>query len=161
MQKEHIMQEKRILIITKDKRKFLTYEKNLPSIIEFAQTFDAEVKLVSVDKKTKSFELKNLTIALCDSNYNEKFEYKIIKDIFPKKNNKNKKEKISKNLQEFMKNKLLKGNTLSLSQLKEKYKKYDIADGSISSYMTKVKKEFLNQGLKIEKISAGNYRLIR
>jgi len=154
------MQEKRILITTKDKKNFLTYEKNLPSIIEFAQTFDAEIKLVKVEEKTKTFDLKNLTVALCDSNYNEKFEYKIIKDIFPKKN-KNNKNNISKNLKEFIKNKLLKGNTLSLNKLKDKYRKHNIADSYISNYMTKVKKELLNQGLKIEKISAGNYRLIK
>lgn len=77
------MKEKCLLIKTKDNRKFLTHEKNLQSLIEYAKTFKSEIELVEIEKGTKVLELKGLTVALCDPNYQGDPSYQKIRDIYP------------------------------------------------------------------------------
>jgi hypothetical protein len=85
------MSIKSLLIKTQTNKKFLTYEKNLPSLIEFAKTFHAEIYLVEHEDDQIVLELKGLIGAICDSEHQDKYKYKKINKIFPqsKRNRKN------------------------------------------------------------------------
>ena len=154
------MTEKRILVKTKDNRRFITFEKNLPSLIEFAKTFNAEIELVRVSKGTKTLETKMLTAAICDPNYEMKPEYKTIRKIFPKS------KKIRKSIvadasgiKTFIQKRFLSGKELSLKDLKEKYKKQKLTDACLCNHMTNVRKTMIKDGYKFRKVGAGKYRL--
>lgn len=152
------MNERRILIKTKDNRKFLTFEKNLPSLIEFAKTFGAEVELVKVNKGTKTLETKALTSAICNPTYDQNIEYKSIRKIFPKSKNQRKSIISSAvSIRNFIHKKFLSGKTVSLKEIKDKYKDQKLTDACLCNHMTNVRKSLTKDGYKFRKIGAGKY----
>lgn len=156
------MKEKRILVTTKDNRKFLTYEKNLVSLIEFAKTFKANIDLVKVDKGTKSLELKKLTSAICNPKENECPEYSLIKSIYPEfKKDRKKILSKSKNIKDFIEKRFLSGKNVCLKDIKTKYQKENLTDSCLCSHMSSVRKKLTQEGHEFEKISAGNYKIIK
>lgn len=152
------MTERRILVKTKDNRKFLTFEKNLPSLIEFAKTFGAEVELVKVEKGTKALETKALTSAICNPTYDESPQYKSIRKIFPK-SKKQRKSIISDavSIRSFIQKRFLSGKTVSLKELKDKYKNQKLTDACLCNHMANVRKTLSKEGHKFRKIGAGKY----
>jgi hypothetical protein len=148
--------KQRCLLIKTNNIKFLTHEKNLNSIIEYAKTFKSKIELVEVKKGTKILDLKNFSIAICDPNYEFNDEYKKIKDIYPSKRIESTK---SKNIRDFIKNNFLSGKKVSIKNIKEKYKKEKINDSSIYNHISYVKKQLASEGYKLEKISTGTYFL--
>jgi hypothetical protein len=154
--------EKRILVKTKDNRKFITYEKNLPSLIEFAKTFSAEINMVEVKAETKGLDLKALTAAICNPKYNSDPEYNQIKRIFP--NSKKQRKLIlteAKVIRQFIKKKFLSGKDVSLKDLKEKYKNQKLTDACLCNHMATVRKELAKEGYKFRKTGAGKYCLTK
>lgn len=70
-----------LMIKLRDKRKFLTSQKNLKNLLEFAKTFHAELSIVSVQGK-KPMSLEKLASEICDTNSkNQDFQYKVVKKI--------------------------------------------------------------------------------
>lgn len=157
------MKEKRILVTTKDNRKFLTYEKNLASLVEFAKTFKANIDLVKVNNGTKSFELKKLTSAICNPQKNECPDYEIIKKIYPNIKKNNRKELISKSnkIKDFIEKKFLSGKNVCLKDIKTKYEKDNLTDSCLCSHISNIRKKLIREGYSFEKISAGNYRILK
>ena len=156
------MKEKRLLIKTKDNRKFITYEKNLQSLIEFAKTFNAEIELVEIEKGEKTLELKSLTAAICDLIYDGCAEYKKLKRIFPK--SKKGRESIileAKTIRQFVHEKFLSGEPVSLKDVKNKYKKQKLSDACLCNHITMVRKILIQEGYDFRKISAGTYLLTK
>ena len=64
-------------------RNFLTHEKNLNSLIEFAKTFSAEIYRVEAEDQ-KILELKALANAICDQDYDAKPRHEKLEKIFPR-----------------------------------------------------------------------------
>ena len=158
MEQELTMKQKCLLITTKDNRKFLTHEKNLQSLIEYAKTFKSEISLVEVDKSTKILELKGLTVALCDPNYSGDPEYKQLKSIYP--NNKRGRKSIlteAKSIREFIRKKFLSGKAVSLKEIKDKYEKYELTDACLCNHISSARKQLEKEGYSFEKIAAGKY----
>jgi hypothetical protein len=152
------MSEKHLLIKTKDNRKFLTHEKNLAALVEYAKTFGAEIEMVKVTKSTKILELKALTVALCDPNYKSNHEYTIIETIYPK--NKRDRQSIleeAKLIKTFIRNTLISGKQISLKDLKENFQKYELTDACLCNHLANVRKTMTKEGFTFKKISAGNY----
>ena len=54
----------------------------------------------------------------------------------------------------------LTGNTVSFKALMKKFKKLDLKQPTMSNHLSKVKKELIKKGHKIEKISPGKYKII-
>lgn len=154
------MNENCLLIKTKDRRRFLTYEKHLPSLIEFSKVFGAEIYLVNPAKNEKVMELKALTVALCDSEYNKKPMYKKIDKIFPKvKRNRQAILVEAEKIRKYIRKRLLTGNPLSLKDLKDKYKDNDLTDACLCNHLSVTRKELIREGHKFRKLGAGRYCL--
>ena len=153
------MKEKCLLIVTKDHRKFLTHQENLPSFIEFAKTFGANIYTVQTED-TEILELKDLAQAICDQEYDEKPEFTKIKKIYPKPLQK--RENVLKKagqIRKFIKDRLLNGKDVSLKELKDKYVKRGLSDACLCNHFSTIRKELAREGKQIEKISGGKYRL--
>jgi hypothetical protein len=150
--------EKRLLLKTKDNRKFITYEKNLPSLLEFAKTFGAEIDVVKVENGTKGLELKALTAAICNPKYDNNPEYTPVKKIYP--NSKKQRKSIlseAKTIRQFIKKRFISGKNVSLKDLKEKYKNQKLTDACLCNHMAMVRKELSKEGYTFRKMGAGNY----
>jgi hypothetical protein len=148
------------LLKTKDKRKFLTYKKNLPLLIEFARAFEAEISLIRLknEEKIDVFELENLAPAICNANYIVEPNYEILEKILPQ----NKKPKTNNNhhtIQKFIINRLKKGHTVSLEQLRKKFKNQRIANTTLCNHFSTSRKNLEKEGYSIVKLKAGEYCL--
>jgi Holliday junction resolvase len=154
------MNEKCLLITTKDQRKFLTYEKNLLSLVEFAKTFGAEIYLVVSEKGQKVFELKDLTAALCDQNYNMEPKCEKLKRIYPK-TKRSRKTILTEaaKIRNFIRSRFLAGKPVSLKELKKKYKKHNLTDACLCNHLAMARKALSREGYSFKKIGAGKYCL--
>ena len=147
-----------LLIKTKDNRKFLTYEKHLPSIIEYAKTFNAEI--YKVIAKGKRMELKSLANAICDPQYDEDPECTSVEKLYPRTSKTRKAIlKDASRISKFIQRRLLSGNSLSLKELKQKYKNYNVTDACLCNHMATIRKALTREGHTFEKIGAGGYCL--
>jgi len=148
-----------LLVKTKDKRKFLTHKKNLKMLEEFANTFKAEVYLVRVFEKPEILELEKLAPAICDSTYNSKPSYEVVTRLLPKRS-RSSILKNAENIKRHIRKKLESGRTISLKELKTKYKEsYAVTDACLCNHLSMVRKEFEDQGRSVKKTGAGAYCL--
>lgn len=155
------MSKKCLLIKTKDKRKFLTHQKNLPSLIEFGKTFSAELYQVVADKPVAILELKPLIAAICNPEYDEDPKFKIINKLFPKsKRNRCSVLSFAKKIRSFIQEQLLAGETVSLKSLKVKFQNMKLTDACLCNHISTIRKTLSTQGHSFEKIGAGKYRLV-
>lgn len=154
------MNEKCLLLRTKDKRKFLTYEKNLPSLIEFSKTFGAEIYEVVPEPGEKVLELKPLTVAICNPEYAGAPQYSKIDKIFPKsKRNRSTILNDAGKIRSFIKKRLLEGKPVSLKELKDKYKEWELTDACLCNHLSVMRKELVQNGHSFRKLGAGKYCL--
>jgi len=154
-------QETCLLLRTKDKRCFVTSEKHLDTLTEFAKTFKIEVFLVELKEKTKILGLKTLASAVCDQNQNYDVQHTKLKKLFPA-NKRSRKEILEEaaRIQRFIQKRFTSGKQLSLKELKEKYKNCNLTDACLCQHMAKVRKLLSRKGNNFEKLGAGVYRLI-
>lgn len=141
-----------LMIHTNDRRKFFTHEENFPQLIEFSKTFKAEISLVQVED-VKILRLEELAPALCDANYRQKPQYKLLEVKLPK-NISN-----AAKIRNYVKNKFLNKNPVSLKEIKKKFKKYNLTDSCLCNHIRKVKKELAEEGYKIYKVGPGAYKI--
>jgi hypothetical protein len=154
------MNENYLLIKTKDRRKFLTYEKHLGSLIEFAKTFGAEISIVIPEDGQKVMDLKSLTTALCDSDYHKQPKYRVLSKVYPKsKRSRNHILKSATVIRKYIKSQLLLRNSVSLKQLKAKFKEYDLTDACLCNHLSVIRKMLIKQGHEFHKVGAGKYCL--
>ena len=147
-----------LLIKTKDNRKFLTYEKHLPSLIEFAKTFNAEI--YKVKSLGKLMELKSLANAICDPQYDEKPNHTKIEKLYPKSNKtRDSILKDASKISKFIRRRLLSGKSLSLKELKDKYKNCNVTDACLCNHMATIRQTLVREGHSFSKIGAGKYCL--
>lgn len=74
------MRKKCILIKTKDKRQFFTHSKNCNKIIEFANTFNAEVSIVKAENP-EILDLVPLASAVANAEYSDEKIYEVLERI--------------------------------------------------------------------------------
>lgn len=141
---------KYLLIKLKDKRMFLTEKKYLNQLYEFANTFKAELFLVTTKyKNIKS--LSQLATDICDTNSKqENFEYKEIKKITKCKNN-----KIFDSIIEALKNK----KTIDLNKIKTKFSKQGLDEKNINNQIAKAKLHIKQIGYTLQKITKDKYKI--
>jgi len=148
-----------LLLRTKDKRKFLTEEGNLPSLIEYSKTFLAEIFRVEY-QRGKILELKALALALCKQDYREPMQVRKIEKIYPKP--KKSRQAILTNarkIQTFIRRRLLSGKPLSLKELKDKYSDMEVTDACLCNHLATVRNVLAEEGHQFRKTGAGTYCL--
>lgn len=150
-----------LLISTKgENKKFLTYEKNLSALIEFAKTFSVEIYLAKPESGQKIMELKALTAAICDPLYQAELHCVKLERIFPR-TNKNRKSILAdaNKIRSYITSQFLAGKLVSLKDLKERFKKQKVTDACLCSHLTSVRKSLSQNGHEFRKVSAGTYCL--
>jgi hypothetical protein len=142
-----------ILVKTKDKRRFLTYKKNAPLLIEFSKTFGAEISIVQIQNSEKVLKLEELVPAICDGNYNyPPKKYQMIEKILPK-NGKSRKDMLenSKKIRNYIQRELIKGKEVSLKSVRNKFKDLEITSACLCNHIKKVIKDMNKNGNRIQK----------
>jgi hypothetical protein len=149
-----------LLIQVKGGNSFLTPEKNLTSLIEFAKTFKVEIYLADPAADATILQLKALTAAICDPSYQSSVKCEKLERIFPtsKKNRKNVLIEANK-IKSFITTKLLTGKPVSLKELKKKYHDQKLTDACLCHHLTMVRKSLMAEGCEFEKVAAGTYRI--
>jgi hypothetical protein len=141
---------KKCLMIHMKNLNLFTYEKNLPQLIEFSKLFNAEISTVQTPNETVVLELEELVPALCEKkNYKNK-NCEVIKI------NLKSKKKISTSIQAYITKTLLKGNLLSIKDLKKKFE--EVTDTCLCNHFRKIRKELIEKGYKITKTGV-NYKI--
>jgi len=140
-----------LLVKLKDKRKFLTSKSNLDQLIEFANTFKAELLLVETNcKNIKSLE--ELANDICDTNCKqEDFDYKEIEKIAKKKS-----KKVFEQIIKDLKNK----KTIDISKIKCEFSKQGLEEKEISAQIQKAKIYIKKIGFTLNKIDKNKYKII-
>lgn len=152
-----------LLIETKDHRKFLTHEENLPKLIEFGKTFGAELSVIKTEEVPEILDLRHLAPALCDSDYSVEIpEYQIIK-VMIERNNRPRKRLIKQAsvIRDWIREELLAGRALQLAAIAKRYKKYDLSIQAYANHYSTVRGELVAEGYKVEKIGHGIYKLFK
>ena len=145
------------LLLKIKSRNFLTHEKNLSCLVEFAKTFSAEIYKVEAEGQ-KVLELKALANAICDQDYCVKPKHEKLEKIFPKAARD--RESIlqnAKKIRRFIVNRLSNGKSVSLRELKTKYQDLKLTDACLCTHLTAVRKMLVNDGYNIRKLGAGEY----
>ena len=151
------MKEKSLLIITKDKRQFLTHQKQLQSIIEFAKTFNSEIYLVTTENQ-KILGPKALAEAICNQEYDDKPECVRIKRIYPKiKRDRKLMLSEAANIRMALIDQFFEGQVVSLKDMKDKYKKSGVTDACLCNHLSAVRKQLEREGQIIRKVGGGQY----
>lgn len=136
-----------LMIETNFNRKFFTYEKNLPMLIDFAKTFNAEISIVQLKETTNILELKELAPALCSPDYViPQINYEVIET----KHDPNKRKNAEK-MRKYIKDLFLKSEIVCLKELKEKFN--DFTTSTIYNNLKKV----MNDIKDVKKIARGKY----
>ncbi len=154
------MKEKCLLVKTKDDRNFLTHKDNLQSLVEFAKTFGAEIYMVEPSPNSKILELKPLISALCNSQNKDNPEFDKPERLYPQ--SKRDRQTIledAKLIRQFIHKRLISGQSVSLKELKDKYKEHDLSDACLCNHMAVIRKSLSKEGYNFRKVGAGKYCL--
>jgi len=153
------------MIKTKDNRRFFTYQKNFPQLIEFSKTFGAEISIVKV-KEAEVLNLDELAPAFCDASYQYKPDYDLIeikiaefKKITPEapKTNRIKSLETAAQVRSYVMQEFISGKVVSLHSVLKKFKTLSIS--TICNHIRIVKKQIEKKGYEIKKIGAGKYQV--
>lgn len=143
-----------LMIKLKDKRKFITNKKFAKHLIEFANTFDAELSIVSTNHK-KLLNLEELADLICDTNHaQEDIKYKTVKVLNNKEENNN--NLIFSQIIKTLKQK----KTIDTNKLITKYKKKGIDEKNIYSQINKAKNHIKKIGITLKKLSKSQFTAI-
>jgi hypothetical protein len=145
------------LIELQDKRKFFTHKKNFSQLIEFCNSFKANMSLVNM-KNGNILDLDELAPAFCNPKQKKQIcEYTLIENKIITKDKNNKTS--NKNIKNYIKRKLLSKNSVDIQQLKKKYNRNGIDIKTINNCFYQVKNELKKEGYNLTKISTGNYKI--
>ena len=153
---------KYLLIETKDKKKFLTHEKNFLQLIEFAKTFSAT--LFMVESNDLPIELENIVTSICNSDYKSpEYIYEILETKIENRpiieNNRKNLIKNANQIKSYIEKQFKNRNIVSLEELKKKFKKYNLSDAAFSNHVKNVKNKIENQGFQVKKLGSGKYSI--
>lgn len=150
-----------LLIETKDKRKFFTYEKNFVQLIEFSKAFNAQISTVKLEEGT-ILDLEELAPAICDPTYKKTdVQYKLIETKLTKESRSRQDIlKAAALIKKHVESKFLTRETVSIKDLQKKFKKYEFTDAAMRNHMKKIMLDLQNKGLKFERTAVGTYKAI-
>jgi hypothetical protein len=152
-----------LMIKTKDKRKFFTFEKNYVQLLEFSKMFNAEISIVKA-KDVEVLDLPQLAPAICNANYMQ--PPPSILQIIEVKLPQNKKSrdnilKTAKMIKDYITESFLDNKVISLKDLYKKYAGEGLTLACICNHLSKVRHELEEKGHRVEKLGGGKYLLAR
>lgn len=150
------MSKQYLMIETKDQRKFFTYRRHLPQLIEFSKTFNAEISVVRTDEEP--LDMLSLAENLCSDNYEiHKPSFEIVEIKVGQKRSKKKLTHNAKIIRKFIQRELLAGKPVRLCGLMKRFKRYGLTKPTFCNHFTAIRKELASQGFLIEKTGQGEY----
>ena len=157
-----------LLIQTKDNRKFFTHEKNFNQLIEFANTFGAQISIVHLEHGD-ILDLSPLAVAMSDERYNKPSKFTVLEkkaagQIVATLPIASISEKVPQrqdavSLRAYMKGRLESGEVVDIKMVATHFPNFTTK--SISAYLTKIKRDLAQRGNVVTKLSTGRYRLQR
>ena len=142
-----------LMIKLKDKRRFITNKKFTKHLIEFANTFNAELSIVNTNHKMIN-NIEELANLICDTNHKqEEFKYKTIKVLSKKQTEKN--SIIFSHIIKTLQNK----KEVDTSKLITKFKKKGIDEKNIYSQITKAKNHIKKIGKTLKKLGKTKFKI--
>lgn len=150
-----------LLIQTKDKRKFFTHEKNYVQLIEFSKAFNAEVSIVKLEQGVV-LELEQLAPAICDPSYKKpNAQYEVIETkLATEGRTRTEILKVAGKVKKYVSGEFQKRNSVSLKELKKRFKKHKLTDTALCNHIRRVKQELEKEGFEFEKTGAGTYKVV-
>jgi len=153
------MRQQLCIMIEIDGKAFFTNKKNLNYIIEFANKFKAKINYAKTTADN-ILTLEELAKKYCDQSYLPPAEFKIIqKNVLKNKNTRStitsKAAKIRKQMMDF----ILKNKVVSFKQIQKKFEKENISTSALSNHFTYVRYVLAQNGIKLEKVKNGLYKI--
>jgi len=158
MQGEYNMKQC-LMIKTKDHKNFFTHEKNLPQLIEFSRTFNAEISTVQISSEVEVLELEELAPALCEMK-SQKTDYKILEIKLRPKEDRRKILYRARKIQKHIHDSLIKGKTVSLKGLINKYKNQKLTTACLCNHFKLTRDKMESEGYLFVKTGGGSYKVI-
>lgn len=162
MTDKNIMRDyKCLMITTKDRRKFFTYEKNYMQLMEFSKLFGAEVSIVNV-KEAEVLDLAQLAPAFCDANYiSEKRDYQVLEIKLPQRKKRKRQDilKMAQVIQGHISKAFLKGEVVSLKKLNKRFADEKLTLACLCNHVAVAKKALEERGYRIVKVAGGQYQV--
>lgn len=153
------------MLKTADERKFFTHQDNFPLLIEFARTCNVEISVVKVNN-IKMLELPELARSICNHGKQAELpQYEVVevkKIKLPKGHLARQRKKLLSQaniVYNYVKNKLLKDQSISLSNLESEFKEFGLSKAALCNHMTKVRKELISTGHTVVKLKRGEYKI--
>lgn len=151
-----------LMIELADHRKLFTQKRNFPQLIEFSKTFNAEVSVVKCEGETELLDLQEIPPAICsDSKPNVPSKVQVIQKRISRKKLKDRKTMLrqAERIRDHMSKKFLDGKAVKLKDVKRRYSQYELSSSAFSNHLKRVRKELKDDGHKIKKIKAGEYKI--
>lgn len=145
------------MILTDDRKKFFTHEKNLPQLVVYSKAFSAEISIVQISNEKEILELEELAPALCEKKSQNKTEYEVVEVKLKPKENRTTILKRAKGIKNTIKTNLIKGKIVSLRDLAKKYDK--ITTACLCNHFKQIRTELESQGHTFTKIGGGKYKI--
>jgi len=151
---------KKIMIQLKNKKIFFTHMKNLPTLVEFAKTFNATIAVVNVDADV--LELEDLAVAFCNPNFKSSDEpYDVIQTLYPSttKTGRTRSQILqdAKNIKQKIRDLFLAEKAITLKKIKLQFEKSKLTDACLSTHFSNVRKQLSQEGYSIVKFGLGHY----
>ena len=149
-----------LMIETQDKQRFFTHEKNYDSLVEFSKACGVEISVVKV-KEAEVLDLVKLAPAICNTPTTlKKPEFEIIEfKISKPKKNRPKMLKNAQKIRQHIKETLLNGDVIRLSDVAKKFKRYKLTLACFCNHLKAVRDELSSEGHSVRRIGHGEYRI--
>jgi hypothetical protein len=146
------------MIETRDHRKFFTHQKNFIQLIEFANTFDAQVSVVRVEE-ADILDLAPLAEAISNPEYDGNGNFQVLELKIPSPQHQPR-PKNPEQIKKYVVELFLTGRIVDQAEVLELFKT-QTSYNAVATTLHKIRKELQDSGHKIQKIGAGRYSLIR
>lgn len=152
-----------LMITTKDRRRYFTYEHNYSELVEFSKVFNAEISLVAVHD-AEIMDLQSLAPAFCNASYRPcrrpKFDVIEVRMATGPKQKKTRREilKAASAIKKHVDNQFRQGYIVCLRKVYQRFKRYNLTLSCVCNHITLVREQLKKEGYDIVRLAAGQYR---
>lgn len=147
-------------MIDADNRKFFTYEKYYPQLIEFANTFNAEIFVVESEENLPIIEIFDLPAAFCNSAYKTPaLPFEILETKISRHNVRPIIRKTADEIQTYVMKTFASGGIVSLKDLRSQFASSKLTTVCFCNHVRKAIAILGAQGIETQKVGAGKYKI--